>query len=74
MVPIETETGWLVLRHGVGALRTYCIGACLRDRDDPTRVLGRLREPLVKPNENEREGYMPNVVYSCGSLGCRLPH
>ena len=66
--PIETEAGWLVLSHGVGAMRKYCIGAFLLDRDDPTRVIGRLREPLIKPDENEREGYVPNVVYSCGSL------
>jgi predicted GH43/DUF377 family glycosyl hydrolase len=66
--PIETEAGWLVLGHGVGPMRKYCIGAFLLDRDDPTRVLGRLREPLIKPSENEREGYVPNVVYSCGSL------
>ena len=66
--PIETEAGWLVLSHGVGAMRKYCIGAFLLDRDDPTRVIGRLREPLIKPNENERAGYVPNVVYSCGSL------
>ncbi len=66
--PIETEAGWLVLTHGVGAMRKYCIGALLLDRDDPTRVLGRLRKPLITPNENEREGYVPNVVYSCGSL------
>jgi predicted GH43/DUF377 family glycosyl hydrolase len=66
--PIETEAGWLVLSHGVGAMRKYCIGAFLLDRDDPSRVLGRLREPLISPNENEREGYVPNVVYSCGSL------
>jgi predicted GH43/DUF377 family glycosyl hydrolase len=66
--PIETEAGWLVLSHGVGPMRTYCIGAFLLDRDDPTRVIGRLREPLIKPSENEREGYVPNVVYSCGSL------
>ncbi|PYJ99129.1 MAG: glycosidase [Verrucomicrobia bacterium] len=66
--PIETEAGWLVLSHGVGAMRKYCIGAFLLDRDDPTKVIGRLREPLIKPNENEREGYVPNVVYSCGSL------
>jgi predicted GH43/DUF377 family glycosyl hydrolase len=66
--PIETEAGWLVLSHGVGAMRKYCIGAFLLDRDDPSKVLGRLREPLIKPNENEREGYVPNVVYSCGSL------
>jgi predicted GH43/DUF377 family glycosyl hydrolase len=66
--PIETEAGWLVLSHGVGPMRKYCIGAFLLDRDDPTRVIGRLREPLIKPDENEREGYVPNVVYSCGSL------
>ena len=66
--PIETEAGWLVLSHGVGAMRKYCIGAFLLDLEDPTKVIGRLREPLIKPNENEREGYVPNVVYSCGSL------
>jgi predicted GH43/DUF377 family glycosyl hydrolase len=66
--PIETAAGWLVLSHGVGAMRKYCIGAFLLDRDDPSRVLGRLREPLITPNQNEREGYVPNVVYSCGSL------
>ena len=66
--PIETESGWLVLSHGVGPLRKYCIGAFLLDRDDPAKVLGRLREPLLKPNQNEREGYVPNVVYTCGAL------
>ena len=66
--PIETDAGWLVLSHGVGPMRKYCIGAFLLDRRDPTRVLGRLREPLLRPRENEREGYVPNVVYSCGSL------
>jgi predicted GH43/DUF377 family glycosyl hydrolase len=66
--PIETEAGWLVLSHGVGAMRKYCIGAFLLDLDNPAKVIGRLREPLIKPNENEREGYVPNVVYSCGSL------
>jgi predicted GH43/DUF377 family glycosyl hydrolase len=66
--PIETEAGWLVLSHGVGAMRKYCIGAFLLDRDDPRQVIGRLREPLIKPDANEREGYVPNVVYSCGSL------
>jgi predicted GH43/DUF377 family glycosyl hydrolase len=49
-------------------MRKYCIGAFLLDRDDPTKVIGRLRGPLITPNENEREGYVPNVVYSCGSL------
>jgi predicted GH43/DUF377 family glycosyl hydrolase len=66
--PIETDAGWLVLSHGVGAMRKYCIGAFLLDRDDPTKVLARTREPLIKPNQHEREGYVPNVVYSCGSL------
>ena len=66
--PIETEAGWLVLSHGVGPLRKYCIGAFLLDRNDPSKVIGRLREPLLKPNENEREGYVPNVVYTCGAL------
>jgi predicted GH43/DUF377 family glycosyl hydrolase len=66
--PIETEAGWLVISHGVGALRQYCIGAFLLDLKDPTRVIGRLREPLLCPDESEREGYVPNVVYSCGSL------
>jgi predicted GH43/DUF377 family glycosyl hydrolase len=66
--PIETDAGWLVLSHGVGPMRKYCIGAFLLDRDDPCKVIGRLREPLLKPNENEREGYVPNVVYTCGAL------
>lgn len=66
--PIETPAGWLVLSHGVGAMRKYCIGAFLLDREDPTKVIGRLREPLIKPDEREREGYVPNVVYSCGSM------
>lgn len=66
--PIETDAGWLVLSHGVGAMRKYCIGAFLLDLGDPTRVIGRLREPLLAPNEAEREGYVPNVVYTCGSL------
>ncbi len=64
--PIETEAGWLVLSHGVGPMRKYCIGAFLLDRDDPAKVLGRLPEPLLTPAGNEREGYVPNVVYSCG--------
>ena len=66
--PIETEAGWLVLSHGVGAMRKYCLGAFLLDLNDPTRVIGRLREPLLSPNETEREGYVPNVVYTCGAL------
>jgi predicted GH43/DUF377 family glycosyl hydrolase len=66
--PIETEAGWLVLSHGVGPMRKYSIGALLLDRDDPSQVIGRLAEPILAPNENEREGYVPNVVYSCGGL------
>ncbi|MEE4239356.1 MAG: glycoside hydrolase family 130 protein [Anderseniella sp.] len=66
--PIETEHGWLVISHGVGPMRKYSIGAYLLDRDDPTKVLGRLVEPLITPNKEEREGYVPNVVYSCGAL------
>ena len=66
--PIETAAGWLVITHGVGAMRKYCIGAVLLDLEDPTRVIGRLREPLLSPNEAEREGYVPNVVYTCGAL------
>jgi predicted GH43/DUF377 family glycosyl hydrolase len=66
--PLETPGGWLVLTHGVGPMRKYSIGAVLLDLDDPSRVIGRLREPLLTPNENERSGYVPNVVYSCGSV------
>jgi predicted GH43/DUF377 family glycosyl hydrolase len=66
--PIETDAGWLVLSHGVGPMRQYSIGAFLLDLDDPAKVIGRLREPLLKPNQNEREGYVPNVVYTCGAL------
>lgn len=66
--PIETDAGWLVLSHGVGPSRKYAIGAFLLDRDDPSKILGRLRDPLLTPNKGEREGYVPNVVYSCGAL------
>lgn len=66
--PIETEAGWLVLTHGVGPMRTYSIGAILLDLDDPTRVIGRLRRPLLSPAADEQNGYVPNVVYSCGGL------
>jgi predicted GH43/DUF377 family glycosyl hydrolase len=59
---------WLVLSHGVGPMRQYSIGAFLLCREDPTKVIGRLREPLLKPNQAEREGYVPNVVYTCGAL------
>jgi predicted GH43/DUF377 family glycosyl hydrolase len=64
--PIETESGWLVLAHGVGAMRKYVISAFLLDLNDPTKVIGRLKQPLVMSNEEEREGYVPNVVYTCG--------
>jgi predicted GH43/DUF377 family glycosyl hydrolase len=66
--PVETEAGWIVLTHGVGPMREYSIGALLLDRDDPTRVIGALRDPLLEPADDERDGYVPNVVYSCGSL------
>ena len=66
--PIETEAGWLVITHGVGPMRKYCIGAALLDLEDPTKVIGRLRDPLLTAENHEREGYVPNVVYSCGSL------
>jgi predicted GH43/DUF377 family glycosyl hydrolase len=65
--PIETEAGWLVLTHGVGPMRRYAMGAFLLDRADPARVVGRLAAPLLEPNASEREGYVPNVVYSCGA-------
>lgn len=66
--PLWTEEGWLVITHGVGAMRRYCIGASLFDLDDPSKEIGRLPEPLLSPLEDEREGYVPNVVYSCGSI------
>ena len=66
--PIEIDEGWLVLTHGVGMVRNYCIGACLLDKDDPSKVLARTPEPLIRPSPEERDGYVPNVVYSCGGL------
>ncbi len=66
--PLETSEGWLVLTHGVGPMRQYSIGAILLDLEDPSKIIARLEEPLLIPNEKEREGYVPNVVYSCGSL------
>jgi predicted GH43/DUF377 family glycosyl hydrolase len=71
--PVETSAGWLVLTHGVGPLRRYVLGAMLLTLDDPTRVVGYLPEALLEPSEEERDGYVPNVVYSCGALvhnGC----
>ena len=66
--PIEIDEGWLVLTHGVGMVRNYCIGACLLDRDDPSKLLARTPRPILEPSPDERDGYVPNVVYSCGAL------
>ena len=66
--PIETDQGWLVLTHGVGPMRVYSIGAILLDLDDPARVVGRSRTPLLSPDRDEQDGYVPNVVYSCGAF------
>jgi predicted GH43/DUF377 family glycosyl hydrolase len=66
--PIETADGWLIITHAVGPMRRYCLGASLLQLDDPTVEIGRLEEPLLIPNPDEREGYVPNVVYSCGSI------
>ena len=66
--PLETEAGWLVVTHGVGPMRRYALGAILLDIDDPCRVIGHLRDPFLVPDEQERDGYVPNVVYSCGSI------
>jgi predicted GH43/DUF377 family glycosyl hydrolase len=66
--PLETDRGWVLLTHGVGPVRQYCIGAMLLDLGNPAKVLGRLKQPLMVPTAEEREGYVPNVVYSCGSM------
>jgi len=66
--PIETPEGWLLINHGVGPMRRYSLGAVLLDLDDPGKVIGHLSYPLMVPNEEEREGYVPNVIYSCGSI------
>lgn len=66
--PIETDRGWLIITHGVGPMRKYCLGASLFDLKDPSKELGRLRYPLLMPEEDERHGYVPNVVYSCGTI------
>jgi predicted GH43/DUF377 family glycosyl hydrolase len=66
--PIETDAGWLVITHGVGAMRRYCIGAALLDLDDPSKVIGRLKRPLLEPAADNIDGYVPNVVYTCGAL------
>ena len=66
--PIETPKGWLLLTHGVGPMRRYCLGAMLLDLNDPSQVIGWLKEPLIEPTGEKREGYVPNVVYSCGAM------
>jgi predicted GH43/DUF377 family glycosyl hydrolase len=66
--PIELDEGWLLLTHGVGPVRKYSIGAALLDKNDPSKVLARSREPLLRPEPSEREGYVPNVVYTCGAI------
>lgn len=66
--PIETEKGWFLLTHGVGPMRRYCIGAVLLDLENPSKIIGRTEKPLIEPNARERVGYVPNVVYSCGSM------
>jgi len=66
--PLETDEGWIVLTHGVGPMRKYCIGAILLDLKNPAKIIARLEEPLLSPHEEEREGYVPNVVYSCGAI------
>lgn len=66
--PIEIDEGWLLLTHGVGAMRKYCIGAALLDKDDPSKVIGRTPRPLISPSDDDREGYVPNVVYTCGAI------
>jgi predicted GH43/DUF377 family glycosyl hydrolase len=66
--PIEVEEGWLLLTHGVGAMRKYSIGAVLLDKDDPSKIIGRMAQPLLSPADQDREGYVPNVVYSCGGM------
>jgi predicted GH43/DUF377 family glycosyl hydrolase len=66
--PIELDEGWLVLTHGVGLMRNYCMGACLLDKNDPGKLLARTAEPIMRPSASERSGYVPNVVYSCGAI------
>jgi predicted GH43/DUF377 family glycosyl hydrolase len=66
--PVETPEGWIALFHGVGPMRKYTIWAALLDIDDPSKIIGRLEEPILAPDEHERDGYVPNVVYTCGSM------
>ena len=66
--PIELDEGWLLMTHGVGTVRNYCIGACLLDKGDPSKLLARTPRPVLAPSPHERDGYVPNVVYSCGAM------
>lgn len=66
--PLETEKGWLLITHNVGPMRSYSLGALLLDLEDPSKVIAKLEEPLLVPNKDERDGYVPNIVYSCGSI------
>lgn len=66
--PIEVDEGWLIIIHGVGPVRNYCLGACLLDKSDPGKLLARTAEPIITPGTEAREGYVPNVVYTCGAL------
>jgi predicted GH43/DUF377 family glycosyl hydrolase len=66
--PLETDEGWLLLTHGVGPMRQYCMGVMLLDLNDPSKVIGQLDVPLLVPHADERDGYVPNVVYSCGAM------
>ena len=66
--PLETDEGWIVLTHGVGPMRQYCVGAMLLDLENPAKIIARLEEPLLEPHEEEREGYVPNVIYTCGAI------
>ena len=68
LISFLSEAGWLVITHGVGPMRKYCIGALLLDLEDPSQVIGELAEPLLRPEGHGREGYVPNVVYTCGAL------
>ena len=67
-VPILIDEGWLLLTHGVGAMRQYSIGAVLLDKDDPSKILGRTRYPILQAEDDDRNGYVPNVVYTCGGM------
>jgi predicted GH43/DUF377 family glycosyl hydrolase len=66
--PIEIDDGWLLLTHGVGAMRKYSIGAVLLDKENPAKVIGRMSQPLLSAADEDREGYVPNVVYTCGAI------